>query len=378
MQSPPKPIQMVDLKSQHQHIRPDLDEAMDRVIQMGAFINGPEVDMFADDLADYLQTGYVVPCGNGTDALQLALMALDLPAGGEILVPSFNYVAAAEAIVLLGYTPVFVDADPATFNMDAADAARKLSPNTVAIIAVHLFGQCCPMQELLDLAQENNLPLIEDTAQAIGAEYDLPGAGEVFAGTMGTIGTTSFFPSKNLGCMGDGGALFTESQELASRVKALANHGQKKKYYYSEIGINSRLDSLQAAILRVKLKHLPAYTEARQQAADWYDEYLGQSEHWELPYRAPYSSHVFHQYTLKVPARRDELKAWLQKKGIPSMVYYPLPLHAQAAYSQFVKQGDSLPVADKLSREVLSLPMHTELDEAQIEYIAASIKEFFR
>ncbi len=369
---------MVDLKSQHQHIRPDLDEAMDRVIQMGAFINGPEVDMFADDLADYLQTGYVVPCGNGTDALQLAIMSLNLPAGGEILVPAFNYVAAAEAIALLGYTPVFVDADPASFNMDPADAARRLTPNTVAIIAVHLFGQCCPMQELLDLAQEHNLPLIEDTAQAIGAEYDLPGAGEVFAGTMGTIGTTSFFPSKNLGCMGDGGALFTDSQELATHIKALANHGQQKKYYYSEIGINSRLDSLQAAILRVKLRHLPDYTNARQQAAILYDTFLGQSEHWRLPYRCERSSHVFHQYTLKIPRGRNELKAYLQQKGIPTMVYYPEPLHTQQAYRRYAKKEESLPVAEELSRQVLSLPMHTELHESQIEYIAACIKDFFR
>ncbi|MDX5346838.1 MAG: DegT/DnrJ/EryC1/StrS family aminotransferase, partial [Hymenobacteraceae bacterium] len=328
---------------------------------------------------DFLQIKHVIPCGNGTDALQIALMALDLPEGAEVIVPAFNYVATAEVIALLKLKPVFADVLPNTFTLDVASAKEKITDKTAAIMPVHLFGQCADMDAVMALAKEHDLYVIEDNAQAIGAKY-ISGSGEkATAGGIGHIGTTSFFPSKNLGCMGDGGAIFTNDDALANKLQTIANHGQAKKYVFSTIGVNSRLDTLQAAILRVKLQHLGQYIESRQKAASVYDEFFKDAEHIQTPVRAPYSTHVFHQYTLKVPALlRDALKLHLQEKGIPSMVYYPIPLHLQEAYQYLgYKKGD-FPVSEALCEQVLSLPMHTELSHDQQQFISETVLSFLK
>ncbi|GAA4296388.1 DegT/DnrJ/EryC1/StrS family aminotransferase [Nibribacter koreensis] len=373
------PLQMVDLKGQYQRLKPEIDAAMQAVVESTAFINGPQVKSFAKSLAAYLHVQHVVPCANGTDALQIALMALELPAGGEVIVPAFNYVATAEVIALLGLKPVFVDVLPDTMCIDPAKVRAAITDKTVAIMPVHLFGQCAPMEELMDLAIAQELYVIEDNAQAIGAQYMDAEGGSSFAGTMGHIGTTSFFPSKNLGCMGDGGAIFTQDEELAAVLKQIANHGQQQKYYYSRVGVNSRLDTLQAALLEVKLQHLDDFILRRQKAAARYDSYFADLEGLSIPARAPYSSHVFHQYTLQVvPEKRDALKAYLEKAGVPSMVYYPVPLHLHEAYAYLGYKSGDFPVSETLCKCVISLPMHTELTELQQAFIAEKVIRFFQ
>lgn len=370
-------IRMVDLHSQYLRIKNEVDSAIGDVLSSTAFIQGPAVSDFAKDLSDYLKCPYVIPCANGTDALQIAMMALDLKPGDEVILPVHTYVATAEVIALLGLEPVFVDVDGESFNIDVNAVEQKITSRTRAIVPVHLYGQCADMQPLLKLAEAHRLHVIEDAAQALGAEYTFSNGSRKFAGTMGTIGTTSFFPSKNLGCFGDGGAIFTSDGELAEKIRMIANHGQKKKYHHDIIGVNSRLDTLQAAILRVKLKYLDDYTRRRNAAADFYDAALQGIPGLQTPARVANSTHVFHQYTLKVEEKRDALKKNLEGHGIPTMIYYPVPLHMQKAY---VKPGygmGSFPITERLSAAVLSLPIHTEMSAGELEFITSAIKNYF-
>jgi len=371
-------IQMVDLASQYHKIKAEVDSAMQACIESTEFINGSAVKEFSKDLAVYNDVKHVIPCANGTDALQIALMALGLKEGDEVIVPAFTYVATAEVIALLKLKPVMIDVNPQTFMLDTAQIESKLTMCTKAIVPVHLFGQCADMEILLDFAKAHNLFVIEDTAQAIGADYKFKNGKVKKAGTMGDIGCISFFPSKNLGCFGDGGAIFTDSDELAEKMSMIANHGQKNKYYHDVVGVNSRLDTLQAAVLKVKLKYLDQYKEARNEAAVYYDEHLSELADISIPHRVTYSSHVFHQYTIKVKnSKRDELKEYLHLKGIPSMIYYPLPLHLQRAYNSPTYGVGSFPVAEDLCKEVLSLPMHTELTAGELNYIVQQVRYFF-
>lgn len=371
-------IQMVDLKSQYGRIRSEIDQAIQGVLDSTAFINGPQVKLFADSLAEYTGANHVIPCGNGTDALQIAMMALDFKPGDEVIVPTFTYVATVEVIALLGLIPKFVDVLPDTFEMDPNQLEKSLSPRTVGIVPVHLYGQCSNMEFILQFAKNNNLKVIEDTAQALGAIYTFSDGRIAQAGTMGDVGTTSFFPTKNLGCYGDGGAMFTNDPILAERLRVIANHGQKKKYYHESIGVNSRLDTLQAAILGVKLNYLDAYATARNQVADYYDLAFADHQNIKTPQRVLNSTHVFHQYTIQIEgASRDELKRYLQEKGVPTMVYYPLPIHLQDAYKEFgFKEGD-FPVAESLCKKVLSLPIHTEMKQLDQDFIIESVLSFF-
>lgn len=370
-------IRMVDLKAQYAKLKPELDAAFSAVMENMAFVNGPQVESFAGKLAAYVQVKHAIPCANGTDALQIALMALDLPAGAEVIVPAFNYVSAAEVVALLGLKPVFADVLPATFNLDPTSVLKALTPATAAILPVHLFGQCAPMQELLDLAQAHQLSVIEDNAQSLGASYTFDNGEKQRAGALGHIGTTSFFPSKPLGGMGDGGAIFTEDDVLASRIRQITNHGQSEKYTYERVGVNSRLDTLQAAMLEVKIKYIDAYNSARQVIASKYDAALAGIAGVETPVVADYSSHVYHQYTIKVPgAIRNGLQAYLREQHIPSMVYYPQPLHLQGAYAYLGYQAGDFPVAEALSEQVLSLPMHSELKDEQLAYICQHVKHY--
>lgn len=374
-----KQIQMVDLKSQYEKIKDQVDKAIFEVINETSFINGKQVKLFAEELAAYNQVKHVIPCANGTDALQIAMMALGFEPGQEVIVPAFTYVATVEVIALLGLKPVFVDVDPDTFNIKTSDIIKYISPKTVGIVPVHLFGQCADMDVIIQIAEENNLYVIEDTAQAIGAAYIYPAGTTKKAGTMGHMGATSFFPSKNLGCFGDGGALFTNNDELAHKLQTIANHGQRIKYYHDSIGVNSRLDTIQAGILRAKLPQLDTYINSRKEAANFYDNSFKTIEAIQVPVRSPFSTHVFHQYTIKVlEGDRDKLKDFLQSKGIPSMIYYPVPLHLQKAYISYGYKEGYFPVAEQLSKQVLSLPMHTEMDEEQLSYITRTVKEFFR
>ncbi len=371
-------IQMVDLKGQYQKIKPEVDAAIQSVIDSTSFINGQPVKDFAANLEKYLGVKHVIPCGNGTDALQIAMMALKLKPGDEVIVPAFTYVATAEVIGLLGLTPVMVDVNPKTFTVERQNIVKAITANTKAIVPVHLFGQTCDMESILKLAKEQGLYVIEDNAQAIGAEYTFSDGRKAKTGTMGTIGCTSFFPSKNLGCYGDGGALCTNDDALAERIRMVANHGQKKKYYHSVIGCNSRLDTIQAAILDIKLKHLDEYGKARHDAAAYYSENLKDVKGIEIPFEAENSTHVYHQYTLKVlDGKRDALKKHLEENGIPSMIYYPLPLQEQEAFQFITRTAESLDNAKKLSDSVLSLPMHTELTSKEQDFIIDKIKDFF-
>jgi dTDP-4-amino-4,6-dideoxygalactose transaminase len=367
---------MVDLHGQYLRIQREVDAAIANVLRSTAFINGPEVEKFAAELSTFLGGCHVVPCANGTDALQIAMMALNLAPGDEVILPVHTYVATAEVIALLKLVPVFVDVDADSFNLDISQVESKISSRTKAIVPVHLYGQCAHMQPLLDLASRHRLSVIEDAAQALGADYQFAEGTKRKAGTMGTIGTTSFFPSKNLGCFGDGGAIFTASEPLADRVKMIANHGQQKKYHHDCVGVNSRLDTLQAAVLLVKLKYLAEYTQKRQQVAQQYDAALAGISAVQTPRRSPFSTHVFHQYTLRVE-NRDELKEFLAQKGIPTMIYYPVPLHLQQAYRQPGMAEGSFPITEKLSKTVISLPIHTEMTEEEIEFITAAIKSFY-
>ncbi|GCC52457.1 DegT/DnrJ/EryC1/StrS family aminotransferase [Chryseotalea sanaruensis] len=371
-------IVMVDLQKQYQKIKVEVDAAMQEVLNTTAFIQGPQVQQFADALGKYNDVEFVIPCANGTDALQIAMMALDCKPGDEIILPVHTYVATAEVIALLGLIPVFTEVNADTFNIDVKQIESKITSKTKAIVPVHLYGQCADMEPLLAIADKHNLYVIEDTAQALGAVYTFNNGKKMRAGTMGTIGTTSFFPSKNLGCYGDGGALFTRDKDLAEKIKMMANHGQRIKYHHDVIGVNSRLDTLQAAILNVKLKYLDQYEAARNKVAAYYDNALASINGIITPVRSNNSSHVFHQYTLKVRGnKRDALKRYLEDKGIPTMIYYPVPLHLQKAY---VREGfgeGSFPLTESLSREVISLPIHTEMIEEHQAYIVSCIKDFF-
>lgn len=370
-------IQMVDLKNQYLRIKPSIDAAIQECIDNAAFIKGPQVGQFEKQLADYLEVKHVITCANGTDALQLALMALDLKPGDEVIVPAFTYVATAEVIALLGLIPVIVDVDPGTFTMTARHIEEALSDNTKAVVPVHLFGQCADMEEILQLCHSKGIFLVEDNAQAIGSHYTFKSGKTSSSGSVGDLGTTSFFPSKNLGCFGDGGAVYTNDDHLAAKVRMIANHGQAEKYKHEVVGVNSRLDTLQAAILIEKLQHLDRYIADRQIVADCYDQLFTKMPEIQTPQRARYSTHVFHQYTIKVPShQRDALKAHLQQKQIPSMVYYPIPLSEQRAYEGLGRVAGALPVTKDLCKTVLSLPMHTELTKEQVEYIGSSVIEF--
>lgn len=371
-------IQMVDLASQYHHFKEELDAALISCIESTAFINGPAVKEFQKNLETYLGVKHVIPCANGTDALQIAMMALGLKRGDEVIVPSFTYVATAEVIALLGLKPVMVDSDPDTFNITADIIEKAITSKTKAIVPVHLFGQSADMDAIMALAEKHKLWVIEDNAQAIGADYMSSDGASKKAGTIGHIGCTSFFPSKNLGCYGDGGALMTNDDALAETIRMIANHGQKKKYFHSVVGVNSRLDTLQAVILNIKLRHLDTYCAARRTVADAYDAAFKNIEELQTPVRSNFSTHVFHQYTLQVKNnKRAALQAFLQEKGIPSMIYYPVPLYKQDAFKKYVKKGFSLPITEGLCTEVLSLPIHTEMTDDTLNYIIESVKSFF-
>jgi UDP-2-acetamido-2-deoxy-ribo-hexuluronate aminotransferase len=371
-------IQMVDLKNQYKKIKKDIDCAINEVIDSTHFIKGEQVESFANNLQTYLNVKHVIPCGNGTDALQIALMSLNLKPNDEIICPAFTFISSAEVIGLLGYRPVLVDVDYDNFIVTKTNIEQAISVKTKAIIPVHLFGQGADMEEIMKIAKKYDLAVIEDTAQALGCDYTFSDNTTKKLGTIGTIGCTSFFPSKNLGCYGDGGALMTNDDELAEKIKMITNHGSKIKYNHQVLGVNSRLDTLQAAILDVKLKHLDSYIKARQTAANIYNEGLKDIKGIILPKQEKHSTHTFHQYTLKVlNGKRDELKQYLNSNNIPAMIYYPIPLHKQEAFLQIARQGGDLSISEKLANEVLSLPMHTELTNEQQKYIIEKIKEFF-
>ena len=367
---------MVDLQSQYTHIKAEIDAGIQEVIDSAAFIKGPKVKAFQEHLEVYTGAKHVIPVGNGTDALQIALMGLGLKPGDEVITPTFTFIATAEVVALLGLTPVVVDVNWETMNMDVEAVRRAITPRTKAIVPVHLFGQCADMEALMALAEEHQPYVVEDACQAIGARYTFSNGETKQAGTIGHIGCTSFFPSKNLGCYGDGGAIFTNDDTLADRMQAIANHGCHVRYHHDEVGVNSRLDSIQAAILDAKLPHLDAYTAARQRAAAYYDKAFANNEKLLIPGREPHSTHVFHQYTLRVVGvDRNQLREGLAERGIPAMIYYPVPLHQQKAYlDPRYKDGD-FPVAERLAACVLSLPMHTELDEEQLAFITSSVLE---
>lgn len=371
-------MQMVDLKGQYVKIKDEIDKAITEVVDSCYFIKGPVVTEFEKNLSEFLNVKHTIGCANGTDALQIALMALDLEEGDEVIVPSFTYVATAEVIGLLKLKPVLIDANIENYNIDADLIRPYITDKTKVIVPVHLFGQTCDMEGIMKLAEEHNLYVVEDNAQAIGANYTFADGTSKKAGTIGHISTTSFFPAKNLGCFGDGGAIFTNDDRLSEKIKMIANHGQSKRYYHDIIGVNSRLDSIQAAVLNVKLKYLNEYAKARVEAADYYDAQLKDVEQLMTPKRSPFSDHVFHQYTLRVTnGKRNELVAYLKDKGIPTGVYYPVPLYEQKAYSGYVEKGFKLPITDKLCKEVFSLPMHTELNHEIQDEITNAVKSFF-
>lgn len=373
-------IQMVDLKSQYLKIKPEIDLAVQLALEGVAYINGPQVKEFSENLKKFNKVNYAVTCANGTDALQIAMMGLNFKPGDEVIVPAFTYIATVEVIALLGLIPKFIDVKEDTFELDYTKLEELISDKTVGIVPVHLFGQCSNMEAILAIAKKHNIAVIEDTAQAMGAQYLFADGSTSFAGTIGDIGTTSFFPSKNLGCFGDGGALLTQNTVLGEKLQIIANHGQRKKYHHEVIGLNSRLDTLQAAILDVKIKYLNSYSAARQQVAAKYDEALATiSDDLVTPAKAPYSTHVYNQYTCRIKnGKRDKLRSYLQDHGIPTMIYYPIPVHLQNAYLTYgYKQGD-FPVAERLCEEVISLPIHTEMKEEEQQFIMQNILSFFK
>lgn len=371
------PIQMVDLKKQYAKIKAEVDAGIHEVIDNATFINGKIVSDFSQQLGQYMGAKYVIPCANGTDALQIAMMALDLQPGDEIITPSFTYIATTEVMALLRLQPVFVEVDPKTFCIDPAAIEKAITPKTKAIVPVHLYGHSANMEAIMAIAHKHNLFVIEDNAQAIGSDYRFSNGTVKKAGTIGTIGTTSFFPSKNLGCYGDGGAIFTDDESLANRLRMIANHGQSKRYYHDMVGCNSRLDSIQAAVLNVKLKNLDAYIEARRKAADYYDNAFANHPKIRTPYRASYTTHVFHQYTLILEGvNRDQLHEFLASHNIPSMIYYPVPAHRQKMFDAFGGSKYKLETTDWLTERVISLPIHTELDEEQLKWITSKVLEF--
>jgi len=369
-------LQMVDLKRQYQKIKPEIDAAIHNVLDSTAFINGPDVQHFATELASYLGVKHVIPCANGTDALQIALMALGLQPGDEVITASYTYIATVEVVALLRLKPVFVDVDADTFTMNIDSLKKAITPKTKAIIPVHLYGQAANMEPLLAIAKEHNIPVIEDNAQAIGGTYTFSDGRTVKTGSMGIVGCTSFFPSKNLGCYGDGGAMFTNDDALAEKLKMIANHGQKERYYHEMVGCNSRLDSMQAAVLRIKLRHLDEYCDARRAVADYYDNAFKGNANIVTPFRAAYTHHVFHQYTLQLKnVDRDAVPQKLAERKIPSMIYYPVPCHKQNMLKDFGGMDYHLPVTDMLQDCVISLPIHTELTEEELSYITKNFLE---
>jgi UDP-2-acetamido-2-deoxy-ribo-hexuluronate aminotransferase len=370
------PIQMVDLKRQYHKIKSEVDAAVLNVIESTAFINGKPVQEFATNLSAYLGVKHVIPCANGTDALQIAMMALDLKPGDEVITPSFTFIATTEVIALLRLTPVFVEVDPKTFCMDPAALEKAITPKTKAIVPVHLYGHSAPIDEIMTIAKKHNLIVIEDNAQAIGGDY-FSKNGKRKTGTIGHIGTTSFFPSKNLGAYGDAGAIFTNDDVLADKMKMVANHGQRKRYYYEIVGCNSRLDTIQAAVLNIKLQHLDEYIKARQAVADFYDKAFANNPRITTPYRASYCTHVFHQYTLVLNGvDRDGLHAFLAEHHIPSMIYYPVPGHQQQMFAHYETAKVSLAITDWLTERVISLPIDTELDDEQLNFITTKVLEY--
>ncbi len=373
-----KPIQMVDLVGQYQKIKPEVDAALQRIIDSAAFINGPEVKDFEKELATYLGVGHAIGCANGTDALQIAMMALGLKPGDEVITPSFTFVATVEVVALLGIVPVFADVLPGTYNIDPEDIKRKITPRTKAIVPVHLFGQTADMAAIMAIAREHGLFVIEDNCQAVGSDYTFPDGTVRKAGTIGHVGTTSFFPSKNLGCYGDGGAIFTNDDELAKKLRRVCNHGSDVRYYHEVVGVNSRLDAMQAAILRIKLRRLDEYGTARNAAAAAYDAAFAGVPQLTVPERSANSTHVFHQYTLRVTGgHRDGLKKHLESHDVPAMIYYPVSCHMQNAYKSARCPEGSLPITEQLTHEVLSLPMSTELDNEQLRHITLTVKSYF-
>lgn len=374
-----KKIQMVDLVAQYQTMKPEIDAAIASVIENAQFINGHEVTGFKSELEQYLGVNHVIPCANGTDALQIALMGLGLKPGDEVITPSFTYIATTEVIALLGLKPVFVDVNPETFCIDASKIEEVITSKTKAIVPVHLYGQAAPMNEIMEIAKKHNLFVIEDNAQAIGCDYTLSSGEVVKTGSIGTIGCTSFFPSKNLGCFGDGGAIFTNDDELAVKLKMISNHGQSKQYHHDVVGCNSRLDNLQAAILRIKLRQLDKFNDARRAVAHHYDTFFSQFPEIKTPKRAENSTHVFHQYTLQVEGiDRDAMRAFLAEKEIPAMIYYPIPAHRQKMFEAFGSADTKLPITDWLTERVISLPIHTEMTKEQLDTICNGVAEFVK
>jgi UDP-2-acetamido-2-deoxy-ribo-hexuluronate aminotransferase len=372
-----EPIHMVDLHRQYQHIQKEIDQAILDVIRSARFIRGPVVEAFEDELAQYLDVQHAISCANGTDALQIALMALDLKPGDEVIVPSFTYVATAEVIGLLRLRPVMVDVDLNNFNITADRIEEAITSRTKAIVPVHLFGQSAPMEEIMQVAERHGLFVVEDNAQAIGASCQFKGKMRK-TGTIGHIGCTSFFPSKNLGCFGDGGAIFTNNDLLAAKIKMIANHGQSRQYYHDLLGVNSRLDAIQAAVLRIKLRHLDHYCDTRRRSADAYDDLFYHQGRITTPHRVSYSTHVFHQYTLRVPpVDRDNLREHLAALDIPSMIYYPVPLYKQKAYLPYWETGKELENTEQLCASVISIPMHSELDQKLLDYIGEGVLSYF-
>jgi len=371
---------MVDLVSQYEKIKPEVQAAINSVMDSAQFINGPEVQAFKKELADYLGVKHVIPCANGTDALQIAMMALGLKPGDEVITPSYTYIATTEVIGLLGLKPVFVDCEKDTFNISPKAIEAAITRNTKAIVPVHLYGQSCDMESILKIAKKYDLKVIEDNAQAIGAEYTFSNGSVRKTGTIGDIGCTSFFPSKNLGCFGDGGAIFTNDDNLAEKLAMVANHGQSKRYYHDIVGCNSRLDSIQAAVLRIKLKELDNYIAARRKAADFYDKQFASVKELTVPFRAKDSTHVFHQYTLQLDnsVNRDDLVTYLGEHDIPAMIYYPVPAHKQKMFAAIETSSGNLENTNWLTSRVFSLPMHTELDEEQLTHICTTVKNFIK
>jgi len=371
-------IQMVNLKKQYLKIKEEIDAAVIQVMTNANFINGSEVDAFQKNLELFLKVKHVIPCANGTDALQIAMMGLGLKPGDEVITASFTYVATAEVMALLGLVPILVEAKDNDFTINPVEIEKAITPKTKAIVPVHLFGQGADMNAILEIAKRHNLFIIEDTAQALGATYKLNSGETSFLGTIGDIGCTSFFPSKNLGCFGDGGAIFTNNDELAANLRMIANHGQKVRYYHDVIGVNSRLDTIQAAILNIKLRYLNEYAEARRSVADYYDNALKNVSGLMTPERIEAGTHVFHQYTLRVlNGKRDALRSHLEERGVPSMIYYPLPLHFQKAFENERYPKGSMPISELLSSEVLSLPIHTEMRQDELETVVGNVLSFF-
>lgn len=369
-------IPMVDLKNQYLKIKDEIDGGILETISSTQFIGGEKVRTFKENLEKYLDVRHVIPCANGTDALQIALMSLDLKPGDEVIVPAFTYVATAEVIALLQLQPVMVEVDPNTFNLTADIFEKAITPKTKAVVPVHLFGQTCDMEPIMAVAREHGIYVIEDNAQTIGATYTYDDGHQAKSGTIGHIGTTSFYPSKNLGCYGDGGALFTNDDQLAKRIQMIANHGQVTRYYHDVIGCNSRLDAIQAVVLNTKLKYLDDYCRARQKVAQYYDKALAGVAQLTIPVREPKSNHVFHQYVLRIDGNRDGMVQYLKDKGVGCMIYYPLPLHHQKAFSPFFK-GGNLPISEQLCKEVFAIPIHTEMEEQHLEYVTQTIIQFF-